>query len=342
MIRTIQKGQGEYSLPVGKYQFGVCVNEIGQSDEKLKFDLINESELNKRIALDYLALVSHFQPEPEVRNQKKYGSFLANCEKIGPRARAELVVDEGHSYFFDHPLDHVPGILMIHACEELLEWYIDEPFLPTGMNIRFTRFLEKDGVTTLTLHEVEKGKFEFDILQNDRSVGILKVNAVLGNPGIIQSEVSSRILSVEDKKYTHKHRSENILVSALSDDDRFFSQARDLNDAGNGFFHHLLRKRQSMLYFGEITRQFVMLMAHLEKKIPLEKKMNLISIDLEVSKWTLPPFDLKLEKFDILDSEKFMLADVKVNFINRERIFGSGSLKAQVVTKEYYQKQRGD
>jgi len=335
-----KNGEGDYKVSIGKFQFSINVNTIENIDEEIADDILNESLINRSIALDYLNMITHFQPETQVITADKHGDYIINCEKVGNRATAELVVDESHSYFFDHPLDHVPGILMIHGCEELLDWYIQGDYLSTGMKIRFTRFLEKEGHNSIHLKEKDKGVFQFEIRQNDVVVCLLDVTVEYQNSGMVNGEVADSIVSIEHKKYTHKHRSENILVSALDQKDRFHSQARDLDDAGNKFFHHLVGKRQSMLYLGEITRQFVMLMAHLEKEISLDMKMNLISIELEVNKWVKPPFDLKLNKFDIIDSEKFMLADVLINFVNKDKKFGQGSLKAQVVSKEYYSKQR--
>lgn len=336
-----EKGEGEYKVSIDRFQFAVAVNEAQVDESELVDEILNESFINRNIALDYLNLVSHFHQPSEVVTVDQYGDYIINCEKTANRATAELVVDEEHSYFFDHPLDHVPGILMIHGCEELLSWYIDGNYVSTGMKIRFTRFLEKEGHNSIHLKEKDPNHFSFEIRQNDVVVCLLEISVERQNPGVIQGEVSDKIMSIEEKKYTHKHRAENILVSALDQSDRFHSQARDLDEAGNTFFHHLTRKRQSMLYLGEVTRQFVMLMAHLEKEIGLDMKMNLISIELDVSKWVKPPFDLKLNKFDIIDSEKFMLADVVINFVNKDKKFGEGRLKAQVVSKDYYTKQRG-
>jgi 3-oxoacyl-(acyl-carrier-protein) synthase len=335
------KGQGDYNVSLERFLFKVSVLESFEDENEIVDDILNESLINRNIALDYLNLVSHFHPSTEVITADKYGDFIVNCERTGNRATAELVVDEEHSYFFDHPLDHVPGILMIHGCEELLDWYIDGDYLSTGMKIRFTRFLEKEGQNSIHLKEKESGQFLFEIRQNDVVVCLLDISVEFQNPGVIRGEVSEKILSIEQKKYTHKHRSENILVSALDGSDRFHSQARDLDEAGNRFLHHLVSKRQSMLFLGEVTRQFVMLMAHLEKEISLDMKMNLISIELNVSKWVQPPFDLRLNKFDIIDSDKFMLTDVIIDFVNRDKKFGEGKIKAQVVSKDYYSKQRG-
>ncbi len=336
-----EKGEGEYNIALDRFQFSVKVNEDQIDETELMDEILNESFINRNIALDYLNLVSHFHPGTEIITADKYGEYIINCEKTGNRATAELVVDESHSYFFDHPLDHVPGILMIHGCEELLDWYIDGDYISTGMKIRFTRFLEKEGHNSIHLKQKSPEQFNFEIRQNDVVVCLLEIKVELQNPGVIKGEVADKIMSIEQKKFTHKHRTENILVSALDNADRFHSQARGLDEAGNTFFHHLTGKRQSMLYLGEVTRQFVMLMAHLEKEISLDMKMNLISIELDVGKWVKPPFDLRLNKFDMIDSDKFLLADVVINFVNKDRKFGEGRLKAQVVSKNYYSKQRG-
>jgi hypothetical protein len=36
-------------------------------------------------------------------------------------AHARLVIDQSHSFFFDHPLDHVPGLLLVEAMNQLAE-----------------------------------------------------------------------------------------------------------------------------------------------------------------------------------------------------------------------------
>jgi hypothetical protein len=36
-------------------------------------------------------------------------------------AHARLVIDQSHPFFFDHPLDHVPGLLLIEAMNQLAE-----------------------------------------------------------------------------------------------------------------------------------------------------------------------------------------------------------------------------
>lgn len=64
---------------------------------------------------------------------------------------ARLVVDTGHPVLFDHPLDHVPGMLILEAFRQLsIATAVENGTLPsasavlTGLSARFTGFGELD------------------------------------------------------------------------------------------------------------------------------------------------------------------------------------------------------
>jgi hypothetical protein len=70
-----------------------------------------------------------------------------------------LLVDRTHSYFFDHPCDHVPGMLLLEACAQLVLAAMAEtaPSLPdarrpaiAAYGVTFAQFVECDLPTTLT------------------------------------------------------------------------------------------------------------------------------------------------------------------------------------------------
>jgi hypothetical protein len=249
------------------------------------------------------------------------------------------VVDETEPYFFDHPLDHIPGILPIHGCEELLRWYLDAPYLIQTITIRFTRFLEKNRPVELQLSQRESGAIEFEISQDGVRAGILKIDIkLLPTFSSITPKVELSF-EREKKEFTHKHREENVLVSSL-DLDTQSVWALPLTAERGPFFYALTSP--STLYFAEVTRQFVMLLAHLIKKIPLSSKMNLIATEINLAQWVKPPFRLKLQTFKLTETEDFLVADVIVDFMVEERVFGQGKIKAQVVSPDYYQLQRGE
>jgi A-factor biosynthesis hotdog domain len=45
----------------------------------------------------------------------------ANLRQDHRGAHARLLIDQSHPFFFDHPLDHVPGLLLIEAMNQLAE-----------------------------------------------------------------------------------------------------------------------------------------------------------------------------------------------------------------------------
>lgn len=300
-------------------------------------ELLAQSQMNKQIALEYLNLVMFLKRDHT--HEERVGSYLLKCQKTKNSAQALLVVDESQHYFFDHPLDHIPGILPIHGCEELLRWYLDAPYLIQTMTIRFTKFLEKNKPVELRLSQRESGAIEFEIMQEGARAGILKVDV---KPLPAFSSITPKVdltFEREPKELTHKHREENILVSKL-DLEAQTVWALPLSTERGPMFHALTSP--STLYFAEVTRQFVMLLAHLIKRIPLSSKMNLIATEINLAQWVKPPFRMKLQSFKLTETEDFLVADVIVDFLVEERVFGQGKIKAQVVSPDYYQLQRGE
>jgi len=299
--------------------------------------ILNQSQQNKQIALDYLNLLSFLKADHT--HEAKVGEYLVHCEKTTHSASAQLLVDETQTYFFDHPLDHIPGILSIHACEELLRWFMSSPYLIVAMTIRFTKFLEKNKAVDIKLEQRQSGSIEFEISQDKIKAGILKIDLKPLNAYAFTNPSSKMMFTIEDQKYTHKKRVENVLVSSL-DKHNQSCWALPLSVNQGPFFYQL--ESPSALYYAEVTRQFVMLLAHLVKDIPLSSKMNLIASEINLVQWVKPPYMLKLQSFKLTETEDFLVADVVVDFLLDERVFGQGKIKAQVVSLEYYGQQRGE
>ncbi|MFJ9902676.1 ScbA/BarX family gamma-butyrolactone biosynthesis protein [Streptomyces sp. NPDC101152] len=60
-------------------------------------------------------------------------------------ARWELRVDTGHPVFFDHPVDHVPGMMLMEAARQAARAATRQPrALLLGMDSEFTRYCELD------------------------------------------------------------------------------------------------------------------------------------------------------------------------------------------------------
>ena len=72
-----------------------------------------------------------------------------------PSSAEELTVDVSQSFYFDHPLDHVPGIALVNALYELASGaernVRDAPRADRMQSrLRFTRFCETDRKTWLS------------------------------------------------------------------------------------------------------------------------------------------------------------------------------------------------
>ncbi|SEL54020.1 A-factor biosynthesis hotdog domain-containing protein [Streptacidiphilus jiangxiensis] len=70
-----------------------------------------------------------------------------------PEGRLRLhVEDDGHPVWFDHPSDHVPGMVLLEAarqCSRLLGSTTARPDAVPGLTLRTTRFCEWDGPVLL-------------------------------------------------------------------------------------------------------------------------------------------------------------------------------------------------
>ena len=70
---------------------------------------------------------------------------------------ASLIVDRTHPYFFDHPCDHVPGMLLLEGCAQLAlsafrEIAGAEAAGISAYDVSFTQFVEGGLETTVTAH----------------------------------------------------------------------------------------------------------------------------------------------------------------------------------------------
>ncbi|MPY49956.1 ScbA/BarX family gamma-butyrolactone biosynthesis protein [Streptomyces acidicola] len=63
---------------------------------------------------------------------------------VGEDNRWQLRVDTRHPVLFDHPVDHVPGMVLIEAARQATAAALDRPALPLGIASTFGRYAELD------------------------------------------------------------------------------------------------------------------------------------------------------------------------------------------------------
>ncbi|MFJ4330604.1 MULTISPECIES: ScbA/BarX family gamma-butyrolactone biosynthesis protein [unclassified Streptomyces] len=106
-------------------------------------------------------------------------------ETTSPRWR--LRVDTCHPTFFDHPLDHVPGMLTLEAVRQAALAAVggDGAALLTGIDVTFGRYVEFDTPCWVTAHPSQAGSpdsFAVDGEQNGKTV--FSATAYLATPPV--------------------------------------------------------------------------------------------------------------------------------------------------------------
>jgi hypothetical protein len=134
--------------------------------------------------------------------------------------RAPLIVDDSDTVIFDHSVDHLPAMLMLHGIAELVERASPELGGRTAgaFHLGFTRFVEKDRPSHVTITPATPPHmWRVELTQSGRT-------ACSGTVGSIalddrwQSTVSSSPAApgpLAEAALVHRRRPENIVVSPL-------------------------------------------------------------------------------------------------------------------------------
>ncbi|MEW9899307.1 beta-ketoacyl synthase N-terminal-like domain-containing protein [Chitinivorax sp. PXF-14] len=257
-------------------------------------------------------------------------------------ARAGLVVDESHPYFFDHPLDHISGILMIEGLLQLAESAMParDAFL-RHLRLTFPRFCEKNAGATLEFVPAGDGdSWSGRVLQNGRPVCELRLHAGrhLARPPLAAAADAPTPAAA---RWLHKRRPENVLIGAWQAAGD--AQQCALIEPPTG---HLLAdgdaRYYSPLYVLETVRQFITGLAHTEYAVPLDRPMNLIGVELFLDA-AVPrgvPLMLRHRLRPMPPIGDKLFAHFEVELLTRDEVLGNCRLTAQLLDRESYRQVR--
>jgi A-factor biosynthesis hotdog domain len=99
---------------------------------------------------------------------------------------ASLIVDDTHSYFFDHRCDHVPGMLLLEGCAQLaLAAFAETASAPQtsgvrGYDMNFAQFVECHLPTTLTARVSPAQMNNGSVVSATVQISIAQQNVVCG------------------------------------------------------------------------------------------------------------------------------------------------------------------
>ncbi|WP_328874514.1 A-factor biosynthesis protein [Streptomyces sp. NBC_00287] len=100
---------------------------------------------------------------------------LARPDRSG---RWQLRVDTAHPVFFDHPLDHVPGMLLLEAAVQAARVVDGEAGAPASLHASFDRYAELDQPTWIEAEPGPDGQVQVLGIQGDSAVFGCRVGMV--------------------------------------------------------------------------------------------------------------------------------------------------------------------
>jgi 2-oxo-3-(phosphooxy)propyl 3-oxoalkanoate synthase len=187
-------------------------------------------------------------------------------------------VDLGDPVFFDHPLDHVPGMLLAAAVLELAERcsMLD----PDNITFRltFTRFCELGAVVEVTAAREAGGTNRINVIQSGRSIAA----GLLARSDTQPLTESAPVPALGDGPISGElvHRSDlrNIAVGPLTvDGGRVWTRVREQRAFGG-----LPPRAGAVASILEAARQFGIAILHRWGEHPLGTKMTFVGLTAEV------------------------------------------------------------
>lgn len=282
------------------------------------------------------------------------------CTEAQRIYNAPLIVPEEHPYFFDHPLDHIPGILLLEGILQLcfiaapgwLDLLKDQGMYIKNVEISFHHWCEKDRpiMVELTRKNVEsslQSRFAAQgrIMQNGNNICTVDLEgtvAAAGNVPLSSIFPPESHLPCPELKLLHKRHKENVLVSRLKPDGTDGYSCDLIKPAVNHIFSNRKSSFYSILYLLEAIRQFAMLLAHTIGKISLEVPIILLSFRFSLLGPVYRQTNLHLKAADHSEMNlgKKIVGSLVVTLHEPAGILGEGSLKSMIISQEEYQRQR--
>ena len=213
--------------------------------------------------------------------------LLKSVRSAAGGLEAELVVDPSHPFFFDHPYDHVPGVLFVEAVQQLSEWVaaaIDgDPMRRLTwfdrLDMQFERWADLDEPLRIAADRlVQRGSaWHLDgSIGGERRCARFKGSFGSREPEAWDEPLPERSPPAE-ARLVHKRRPENILISRpVATGDAYEAQALEPT-AG----HPLCDGPGELVpvtQVAEWTRQFLTARAHLEQKGSFDEHFILLSL----------------------------------------------------------------
>lgn len=125
-----------------------------------------------------------------------------------------LIVDRDHPFFFDHPLDHIPGLLLIEGGVQFAQRAAAPGQFVNRIEARFLKYALFDTPVVLNGAATQPGETQVTLVQNGRLRATIATSTqVLTRPIAPGDQQATPELIPCDGPVLNKERAENILIS---------------------------------------------------------------------------------------------------------------------------------
>ena len=206
---------------------------------------------------------------------------------------ATLALNRSDRYFFDHPLDHVPGMALVTGLLDLVRACgigdLDQDGLRMGLSLTLPAFCELGSPTRLETAALagdgpaagSGGTVSVRACQDDRVVCDGSVSIRRGLPAAGQGDAAQGGSQPVGQALVHRQRQENVLIGNLVTDRQGCTITVCRPPAG-----HVLATRAGQAFRPEVlieaARQLATLICFQEHDAPLDTQFVLLNVEADI------------------------------------------------------------
>lgn len=221
-----------------------------------------------------------------------FGSLEYHCRLIW---EARIAVNQEDLFFFDHPLDHVPAVMLTEAALRLADQAMDGAASPwragiSRVALRFGQFCElsPEPVVRLWAAERRAGLWNVEFRQDENIIGAGELQRRAATapsaPAKVRALAPVRASEPVPAGLVHRAHTQNVLIGGY--EARASGGHRvDLLTPVPG--HYFRRRSPRVRAFGEVIegiRQFGILLAHEAREVVLGRQFIVKTIELELER----------------------------------------------------------
>ena len=235
---------------------------------------------------------------PKLPTPRRRTPNAALALEPGRALGGRVVVDSGHPFFFDHPYDHVPGVLLVECVQQLAEaaWEMVSPGAPaaavTRLRIGFEHWADVDEPLRIEAHSLRRAGPALRIagaISGARRCAHFEVEctaspAVAAAPETRHGAVAGTLPDLSlDRSLAHKVRPENILIGPISSVDGAHSATTRLLAPDHALADGEATAHTATFLF-EAARQLSTAIAHTSGGAELNRRFILMSAEIALTR----------------------------------------------------------